>query len=79
VYPNPTTSETNVEFSSAAASMATLKVVDMSGRVVKQQDAMVEEGFNIVTLNLADLTNGIYMIQVYSNDQLKVASRVMKN
>jgi hypothetical protein len=79
VYPNPTTSETNVEFSSAAASMATLKVVDMSGRIVKQQDAMVEEGFNIVTLNLADLTNGIYIIQVYSNDQLKVASRVMKN
>jgi hypothetical protein len=79
VYPNPTTDEVTVEFSADAASMGEVKVVDMSGRTVKQIQSDIFEGVNQVSLSLGDLANGIYTIQVVNNGVVSHVTRVTKN
>ncbi|MBL7773062.1 MAG: fibronectin type III domain-containing protein, partial [Chitinophagaceae bacterium] len=79
IYPNPTQNELNVDLTVEQSTIVTLKMVDMSGRVVKQVQANAEVGVNNMTMNLSDLSNGIYSLQIYSNDQLTNVTRVTKN
>jgi hypothetical protein len=52
--------------------------MDMSGRVVKQVLAQSETGMNKLTIDLGDVAQGLYTIQVYENDQLTHVERVRK-
>jgi len=79
IYPNPTQNELNVDLTVEQASIVTLKVVDMSGRVVKQVQTDALEGMNNVTISLGDLSSGIYTLQVVSDDKLVHTTRVTKN
>jgi hypothetical protein len=79
IYPNPTTDEVTVEFTSTANSIVDVKVVDMSGRVIKQIQSNIFEGVNNVSLSLGDLANGIYTVQVVENGVVSHVSRVTKN
>ncbi|MBL7771581.1 MAG: fibronectin type III domain-containing protein [Chitinophagaceae bacterium] len=79
IYPNPTQNELNVDLTVTEFTNVVLKLVDMSGRVVKQIQTEAVEGVNNITLNLGDLSNGIYSLQVISNDQLTQVTRVTKN
>jgi len=79
IYPNPTQNELNVDFTVDQNSSVVLKVVDMSGRVVKQVQTDALEGMNNVTISLGDLSSGIYTLQVVSDDKLVHTTRVTKN
>jgi Secretion system C-terminal sorting domain/Fibronectin type III domain len=79
VYPNPAHDELTIQYSVKEAHTTLLKLVDMSGRVVKQLNTMSEEGLNEIALDLHDLANGIYTLQVYSNNELVRVTRVSKN
>jgi hypothetical protein len=79
VYPNPTQGECNIEFTAENASLASIKVMDMSGRVVMEEQTLVDPGMNVASLNMSQLTNGLYTVQVIADEQLKAAVRVVKN
>lgn len=79
VYPNPTNGEFNVEFTIDRDGEASIKLLDLSGRVVKQVQTVVSEGINLVTLNIAELTTGMYQIQVENEGSLKSVSKILKN
>jgi hypothetical protein len=79
VYPNPTTDELNIDVVMDNETMTTIKVMDMSGRVVKQIEASTIVGQNKINISLAELTAGLYTIQVINNDKLMHVTRVSKN
>jgi hypothetical protein len=79
IYPNPTQDELNVDLTVTQFSNVVVKLVDMSGRVVKQVQTSAVEGVNNITLSLGDLSNGVYSLQIFSNDELTHVTRVTKN
>jgi len=67
ISPNPIVKSDNVTVRIAATTSKNvdLKVIDMSGRVMLQQQARVAEGNNSITLNnLNKLQAGIYLLQM---------------
>lgn len=79
VYPNPTNGEFNVEFTVDHDGEANIKIFDISGRVVKQVQTAVAEGVSVVTLDISELTAGIYQIQVENEGSMKAVSQILKN
>jgi hypothetical protein len=79
VYPNPTQGVVNIDVYATRNQLTAVKVMDMSGRVVKQVLAQSEAGMNKLSIDLGDVAQGLYTIQVYENDQLTHVERVRKS
>ncbi len=79
VYPNPTKGMVNIDLYTSRAQNTTIKLLDMSGRVVKQIQARSEAGVNKLYLDISDLANGIYSIQLFENDIMTHVDRIRKN
>lgn len=79
LYPNPTQDVLNIDLYTTKAQNTIVKVMDMSGRLVKEIQAHSEAGMNTYSLSLAELASGLYTVQVYDNEQLSHVSKVKKN
>jgi hypothetical protein len=79
VFPNPTSGELNIELTMEQEAIITLKIMDISGRIVKQVQSNTFIGENTVNVNLTELNAGLYIIQVINNNQLMHTSRITKN
>ncbi len=79
IYPNPTQDVLNIDLYTTKVQNTTVKVLDMSGRIVKQVQARSEAGMNKLSLSLGDIASGVYTVQVFENDQLTHVSKVKKN
>jgi Secretion system C-terminal sorting domain len=75
VSPNPVRSGTNtVRFSSPANALIDIRVVDISGKIVLQQQNKVYEGNNSISINQVDkLPPGIYVLQMLNEGNVSVA------
>jgi Secretion system C-terminal sorting domain/PKD-like domain len=69
VYPNPTSGNVNIEFSSVTKGDATISVMDISGRTIATQNVAVVEGLNKTQLDLSNVSKGIYMLNVNSENE----------
>jgi hypothetical protein len=78
IYPNPTKGLVNIDLYATKSQNTTVKVLDMSGRIVKQLQAQCETGMNALSINLDKIASGIYTIQVYENNHLSHVSKVKK-
>jgi len=69
VYPNPVSVSTIVSFSLEHAQKVSLSIFDMSGRFVAAlADKIFEEGENEFSLNVENMSNGIYFLQFQSEE-----------
>ena len=78
VYPNPTRDQITIEFSTETLQATKVKVVDMTGRVVKTVEAVPQAGEHKYTLSLSELSAGMYTVQVYTDGKLTHVSKVQK-
>jgi hypothetical protein len=74
VYPNPVTNEFTVEIDAKQSSSVQLVLMDISGRVMQQLTTTT----NKTVLNLQELPQGVYFLEVLSNTQ-KVIKKIIKN
>jgi hypothetical protein len=75
VYPNPTTGNINIEFSTLAKGNATVTVMDVAGRTVISQNITTVEGANNTQLDLSTVVKGVYMLSVNTaqgNNKIKI-------
>jgi hypothetical protein len=79
IYPNPTTDELNIDVYTTKAQNNTIKLLDMSGRVIKEIQSKLEVGANNIKMNLGELATGIYTIQLVENNKIMQVSKVQKN
>lgn len=63
-YPNPANDQLNVVFSSDARERYTLKVVDLSGRVMSTVNGTTANGENRTAVSVADLATGMYLLVI---------------
>ncbi|MBK7761994.1 MAG: T9SS type A sorting domain-containing protein [Bacteroidetes bacterium] len=78
VYPNPTLGDLYVDVSSSTVTRATFKVMDMTGKTVKTIQSDLVEGLNKITVNVAELANGMYMLKVVDGKALNYAQTFNK-
>ena len=78
LYPNPTSDILNVEFSLDARALVEVKVLTAEGRVAKGIIKWSEKGLNKVELDINDLANGVYNVNVFKNNELLSTGKVQK-
>ena len=79
IYPNPTQDVLNIDLYTSKVQNTTVKVLDMSGRIVKQIQGRSEAGMNKLSISLGEIASGVYTVQVFENDNLTHVSKVKKN
>ena len=79
VYPNPVSDNLNIDLYVTKAQNTTIKLLDMSGRIVKQIQARSNVGMNKLTIDISSIATGLYTVQIYENDNLTQVSKVKKN
>lgn len=67
VYPNPTTGFLNIQFSDNQQDVR-LEVIDVSGRIHLQKRIMTVNQNSVETLNLDNLTTGVYSLRVLTKE-----------
>jgi hypothetical protein len=72
VYPNPTKDEITIEW--VGGSLANITIFDIQGKRVKEMSSVD----NLMKLSLNDCENGVYLVQVETNNA-KMVKRIIKN
>jgi len=75
VFPNPVASQVTVTIDQLNSELLNLSVVDVSGKNIKQMDSV--SGLSEYTVNLNDLPNGIYWIELHTAIG-KIAKKIIK-
>lgn len=78
VYPNPTQDVINVQFVSPEDADITIRISDMTGRTVKVVSTSSIMGSNLIDVNVSEMVNGVYTLQVIQKDKLKYVTKFNK-
>jgi hypothetical protein len=68
IYPVPAQNEINIGFKSDHDKKVLFRISDVPGKIVAGCNSDITSDKNIVTLNIANLQNGIYFITLYNPD-----------
>jgi PKD repeat protein len=67
VYPNPATSNVNVDFTLTRSADVNVNIYDITGRMVKQAaSGNFRAGSNTVNFDMSDMNNGFYFVNISS-------------
>ena len=72
VYPNPVGSELRVRFDIETAGDFLMEIQDVTGRIVSQQQYRQVNPGDIIQVNTATYTAGIYFLKVFTADRQQV-------
>jgi hypothetical protein len=78
IFPVPATSKVTVRFNADEVQTATLKIYDMLGQLVREQQVNLVSGFNEVELGISDLSDGVHTIIIATNSR-NVIGRFIKH
>ena len=78
VYPNPATSNTWIYLDTEMEGPSTLQVLDVNGRLLKQEQFSLITGRNTRTINTTQFTPGAYLIKIIKADKSTVTGRFNK-
>lgn len=79
IYPNPTSDQLNVQFSLEKDAQIEIKLLTVDGRVAKSILFNGKPGSQVSELNIGELANGVYEVNIYNNNELMSTSKVQKN
>lgn len=68
IVPNPVKNNATVYMTIDNASIAQLKVTDLTGRVIKFNTVLMNEGVNKFDVDVAGFANGIYVMEIKNGD-----------
>lgn len=67
IYPNPTNDVLNIYFGKATTNQATVTIFNTTGHRVKE--TTIPSGTQITSLNIYDLSKGLYVVQIQSDNE----------
>jgi hypothetical protein len=79
LYPNPANKVVYLDIQTPKATNAQAKIMDAAGRVVKTIAMQVQAGGSNHQIDISDLADGIYMLQVSNNKGLQYTQSFRKN
>ena len=78
IYPNPTTGETSVSYSLANASKVSVKVMDITGKVIySENESNKSEGKHTLNINATAFNSGVYYVTI-ATDEAQVTKKLIK-
>jgi len=78
LYPNPAQSQITLRLTASKSEAVTLQITDMTGRVLLSQQKTLMVGQQDVTLQLAGLASGAYVLSVQNKGGLVATRNVVK-
>ncbi len=78
IFPNPSNGQVTVVFNSVDQEKAEVRVMDISGRLVKEEDLgklNSEETSHV--MNVSDLNPGVYVVEIHSSAKVKRVSKLV--
>lgn len=69
LYPNPATQKLNIKYNFGTNNAAAVRVIDVTGKTVHNQDLGTLSGVQDVQLNLQRIPAGVYVVQLVTNDR----------
>ena len=79
VIPNPTNGTFSIAFNTISKGTYALSITDMIGQEIYTSNLDVGVGFNNFEINLTNIANGVYYIQLIDNGQLITTTKFIKN
>lgn len=73
VYPNPVQNLLQLEYEAKGVSDVQLTILDVSGRIIRQEELSAVSGFQIKEMDVSELDNGYYLIYISSGNERKFA------
>ncbi len=78
IYPNPASDVMHVSLNTLNNSEISVYLKDMSGRTIKTISAKTVAGFNTIDLNVSDIANGLYSVQLFENGKNIASTKINK-
>lgn len=76
-YPNPSNGNLNLSFESSDQKPVEIKLVDVTGKVVKISRIYPQSGLNLINLDLSNYSAGIYLLSL-SSESIFMAKKIIK-
>ena len=70
VYPNPASDKISIVFSAENDGVSEMQLLDLTGRVIKNNTVQAIEGINETSMDLSGLSKGIYMLNLVKNNKV---------
>ncbi len=77
VYPNPASTQVNIDLSDVSGSLQTLAIYDLSGRMISSKNYNGIAHNTIETMDISSLASGMYLVEV-TTDSGKLIQKVCK-
>ena len=77
-YPNPATNLVSLEIESSTEGSAQLEISDVTGRQVLKQTTILTEGMNSISLDISQLSRGIFIVKMTDSQNQKAWVKVVK-
>jgi hypothetical protein len=71
VFPNPSKGQFNFVCTSAEYKTTTIRMYDMSGRVVMQENLQLQEGVNQTVVSTSNVQSGVYFLSIVGSNQVQ--------
>jgi hypothetical protein len=68
VYPNPAMDKVHIQFSSPKSEDVTIRLADITGRIVQSLTMTTEAGLNTAALEVMQLPKGIYLLELVNTE-----------
>jgi hypothetical protein len=79
LYPNPMTDVLNIELGTEMdVQEATIKMFDMSGKVVRNITSQLQRGTNVITIDVRDLAAAQYQVVIYKDGAQVSTQKITK-
>jgi hypothetical protein len=79
VYPNPSSGLFDISFTADYTNTLTYKVFNILGQEVRFGNYIPEYGKNTIKLNMSDLTNGIYILNIFDSNKVLHKQKLVKD
>ncbi len=78
MYPNPADNVVNITFSAENAESGVVSVMNLMGQTVYTSNLEVVEGYNMITVPVKQLSNGVYMVTLRTNTGISTQKLIVK-
>lgn len=79
IYPNPAETTVNVIVDwKNNSTRLNIQIIDMTGKIVRQQIKEVESGTNHFPINLEEFSNGVYRISLATDERILHSAKIIK-
>jgi hypothetical protein len=77
VFPNPTNKNLHIGVRNSISDDGNIIIMDLSGKIVHQENIELNNGYNLVNLDIENLSKGVYVIKILSTD-IKHIEKIIK-